>query len=310
MDVDLDTVDLRGGLRRMLALGGESRLGSRARSPRRRPVEPRGTARPVGCGRRQSGAPPGIWLDGHYAQGRSRRRSRVRRRHCAPVISRPGLERPALQIGSRPCAQEHMAVRLGELLLREKRVTPAQLQEALNHQRTNGGRLGASLVKLGILDDDDITAVAQPAVRRAGDQPRRIRSRSGGRPADLRPRPPTKYNVIPVGRNGTTLTLAMADPDQRVRDGRHQVHDRAARRAGRRVRDARSATRSRGTYGTSRAAGNGSAKGADRPGQPGARGARHARRRASRSSPTRRRSTPRRSSGRAARRRSSSSSTR
>ena len=42
-----------------------------------------------------------------------------------------------------------MAVRLGELLLREKRVTPVQLQEALNHQRQNGGRLGASLVKLG-----------------------------------------------------------------------------------------------------------------------------------------------------------------
>jgi len=52
-----------------------------------------------------------------------------------------------------------MAVRLGELLLREKRVTPAQLQEALNHQRTNGGRLGSSLVKLGILKDEDITSV-------------------------------------------------------------------------------------------------------------------------------------------------------
>ena len=29
MDVDLDTVDLRDGLRRMIALGGEGRLGSR-----------------------------------------------------------------------------------------------------------------------------------------------------------------------------------------------------------------------------------------------------------------------------------------
>ena len=52
-----------------------------------------------------------------------------------------------------------MAVRLGELLLREKRVTPVQLQEALNHQRANGGRLGTSLVKLGILVDEDITSV-------------------------------------------------------------------------------------------------------------------------------------------------------
>jgi len=51
-----------------------------------------------------------------------------------------------------------MAVRLGELLLREKRVTPVQLQEALNHQRQNGGRLGASLVKLGFVADEDIAA--------------------------------------------------------------------------------------------------------------------------------------------------------
>jgi type IV pilus assembly protein PilB len=104
-----------------------------------------------------------------------------------------------------------MAVRLGELLLREKRVTPVQLQEALNHQRQNGGRLAASLVKLGILDDDAITSVV---------------SRHCGVPAinlrefDLDPtiarlipvESATKYNVLPVGRSGTTLTLAMADP--------------------------------------------------------------------------------------------------
>ncbi len=104
-----------------------------------------------------------------------------------------------------------MAVRLGELLLREKRVTPAQLQDALNHQRSNGGRLGSSLVKLGILTEDDITSVL---------------SRQYGVPAislkefDLDPavvrlipaETATKYNVIPVSRNGTTLTLAMTDP--------------------------------------------------------------------------------------------------
>ena len=44
---------------------------------------------------------------------------------------------------------EHMAVRLGEILLREKRISPGQLQEALNHQRTHGGRLGLNLVTLG-----------------------------------------------------------------------------------------------------------------------------------------------------------------
>ena len=104
-----------------------------------------------------------------------------------------------------------MAIRLGELLLREKRVTPAQLQEALNHQRANGGRLGSTLVKLGILRDEDITSTL---------------SRQYGVPSinlaefDLDPtvvrlipvETASKYNVIPVGRNGTTLTLAMTDP--------------------------------------------------------------------------------------------------
>jgi type IV pilus assembly protein PilB len=104
-----------------------------------------------------------------------------------------------------------MAVRLGELLLRERSVTPAQLQEALNYQRAHGGRLGASLVKLGFLRDEDITSVL---------------SRQFGVPAinlkefDLDPavvrlipgETALKYNVLPVGKNGTTLTLAMADP--------------------------------------------------------------------------------------------------
>src|SRR5215204_4344401 len=52
-----------------------------------------------------------------------------------------------------------MAVRIGELLLKEKRITPAQLQEALNYQKTNGGKLGLNLVKMGFLKDDDITAL-------------------------------------------------------------------------------------------------------------------------------------------------------
>src|SRR5262245_27173596 len=104
-----------------------------------------------------------------------------------------------------------MAVRLGELLLREKRVTPTQLQEALNHQRSNGGRLGSSLVKLGILTDDDITSLLSrqygvPSIKLAEFDPD---------PAVVRLIPvetASKYNVLPVGRTGTTLTLAMTDP--------------------------------------------------------------------------------------------------
>src|SRR5262245_33512219 len=52
-----------------------------------------------------------------------------------------------------------MAVRIGELLLKEKRITPAQLQDALNYQKTNGGKLGFNLVKLGIVKDEEITSL-------------------------------------------------------------------------------------------------------------------------------------------------------
>src|SRR6187402_1175826 len=104
-----------------------------------------------------------------------------------------------------------MAVRLGELLLREKRVTPVQLQEALNHQRQNGGRLSTSLVKLAILSDDDITTVVSrhcgvPAInlREFAPDPAVVRLVSV--------ESATKYNVLPVRKSGTTLTLAMADP--------------------------------------------------------------------------------------------------
>ena len=107
--------------------------------------------------------------------------------------------------------REDMAVRLGELLLREKRVTPNQLQDALNHQRSNGGRLGSSLVKLGILTEEDITTVLSrqygvPAINlREFDLDASVVRLI---PAETA----TKYNVIPVSRNGTTLTLAMTDP--------------------------------------------------------------------------------------------------
>ena len=52
-----------------------------------------------------------------------------------------------------------MAVRIGELLLKEKRITPEQLQEALSYQRQNGGKLGLNLVKLGYVKDEEVTAL-------------------------------------------------------------------------------------------------------------------------------------------------------
>ena len=35
-----------------------------------------------------------------------------------------------------------------------------------------------------------------------------------------------RYQILPLSRVGASLTIAMVDPDERVRHGRHQVHDR------------------------------------------------------------------------------------
>jgi hypothetical protein len=70
LDVDLNTVDLRGGLRRECALGGEGRIGQRlaVRSGLRWNLEnqPRGLIGTVGL---SVSVRSGFWIDGHYAQG-------------------------------------------------------------------------------------------------------------------------------------------------------------------------------------------------------------------------------------------------
>src|SRR5690606_14230505 len=104
-----------------------------------------------------------------------------------------------------------MAVRIGELLLKEKRITPQQLQEALNHQKGNGGKLGASLVKLGFVRDEDITALLSkqygvPSINLAQFELD---------PAVIKLLPAetvAKYQIVPLSRNGASLTIAMTDP--------------------------------------------------------------------------------------------------
>src|SRR5258708_20062288 len=52
-----------------------------------------------------------------------------------------------------------MAVRIGELLLKEKLISAEQLQQALGQQKSNGGKLGYNLVKMGFVKDEQITAL-------------------------------------------------------------------------------------------------------------------------------------------------------
>ena len=104
-----------------------------------------------------------------------------------------------------------MAVRIGELLLKEKRITPAQLQEALNHQKANGGKLGFNLVKLGFVKDEEITALLSkqygvPSINLA-------QFEIDAAVIKLIPAETAqKYQIIPLSRSGATLTIAMTDP--------------------------------------------------------------------------------------------------
>src|SRR5262245_17634191 len=104
-----------------------------------------------------------------------------------------------------------MPVRIGELLLKEKRISPAQLQEALNFQKTSGGKLGYNLVKLGFVKDEDITAL----LSKQYGVPSINLSQFDIDPAIVKLIPAEtvqKYQIIPLSRAGATLTIAMTDP--------------------------------------------------------------------------------------------------
>jgi type IV pilus assembly protein PilB len=104
-----------------------------------------------------------------------------------------------------------MPVRIGELLLKEKRITPAQLQEALNYQKTSGGKLGFNLVKLGFVKDEEITGL----LSKQYGVPSINLSQFEIDPAIVKLIPSEtaqKYQVIPLSRAGATLTIAMTDP--------------------------------------------------------------------------------------------------
>ena len=103
------------------------------------------------------------------------------------------------------------ADRLGDLLLTQGVLTREQLAHALHEQRTTHQRLGFVLVRLGLIDELELTKVLarqyrMPAVDLSKFEvdPRMLRLI----PADLA----LKRMVLPLKREGRTLTVAVADP--------------------------------------------------------------------------------------------------
>ena len=101
--------------------------------------------------------------------------------------------------------------RLGEVLVSESLISQEQLAEALEDQLVNGGRLGSCLLRLGYISEDVLTAVL---------------SKQYGVPCinlsyfDVDPDVASllsleiakQYQVLPLSRMGSTLTIAMVDP--------------------------------------------------------------------------------------------------
>jgi len=104
-----------------------------------------------------------------------------------------------------------MSTRLGEILVKESLITSDQLRQALDHQKANGGRLGTCLMKLGFITDDEITGVLS---RQYGVPSINLRYYEvDAAVIKLIPQDTAvRYQIVPLSRVGSTLTIAMTDP--------------------------------------------------------------------------------------------------
>ena len=102
--------------------------------------------------------------------------------------------------------------KLGELLVREGLITQDQLRKALLEQKNTGMRLGYNLVKLGFVEETEISKMLARQYR----MPAVDLSRFEVDPKILKLLPPdvaNKHTVLPLKREGRTLTVAIADPN-------------------------------------------------------------------------------------------------
>src|SRR5437763_1332970 len=121
---------------------------------------------------------------------------------------------PAHLCGIDPCTwsgDQGMSQRLGDLLVKEKIITPEQLEQATKAQKEQSCRLGSALVKLGFLTDEDVTNF----LSRQYGVPAINLSYFEIDPAVVKLIPfetAKRYQILPLSRVGASLTIAMVDP--------------------------------------------------------------------------------------------------
>jgi type IV pilus assembly protein PilB len=126
---------------------------------------------------------------------------------------RPAMTSGTLGAGNRnPLSAPAVTTeRLGDMLSREGLVSPEQLTVALREQQQNGNRLGYNLVKLGFISETELTRMLarqwhMPAVDLS-------KFEVDARIAKLIPGDMAlKHHLLPVKRDGRTLTVAMLEP--------------------------------------------------------------------------------------------------
>lgn len=102
-------------------------------------------------------------------------------------------------------------MKIGEFLLDESRITQEQLQNALEVQKKEPGKLGSILIRLGYVTEEDIAQALSkqfgyPSINLSKfDIDEKVLEL-------IKPEMARKHIVMPVHRIGSILTLAMADP--------------------------------------------------------------------------------------------------
>ncbi|HKR54828.1 MAG TPA: type IV-A pilus assembly ATPase PilB [Gemmatimonadales bacterium] len=102
--------------------------------------------------------------------------------------------------------------KLGDILLREGLISPEQLKKALAEQKASGMRLGYTLVKLGFVEETEITKMLARQYRMPAVDLSRFEVDSKILkliPGDIA----AKHTVLPLKREGRTLTIAIGDPN-------------------------------------------------------------------------------------------------
>ena len=101
--------------------------------------------------------------------------------------------------------------RIGDILFREGIITAEQLAKALQEQKQNGTRVGYNLVKLGFIQEIELTKM----LAKQHKMPAVDLSRFAVDPKIAKMIPnelAQKHLVVPLKRDGRTLTVALADP--------------------------------------------------------------------------------------------------